>query len=109
MSPYRPPIRKVVIHPPKPGAPTRKQLPSKPAPPGPAAAKRPDRSISPLECVRVARVAKLLDVSKKRIYQLVRERRLEVIRLGPRQMRILKSSLEKFVGRLLEEEAERDY
>lgn len=63
----------------------------------------------PPEYWKVARVAKMLDVSKKRVYQLVQERRLEVIRLGPRQMRVLKSSLEELIGRLLTEEAERDY
>lgn len=64
---------------------------------------------NPPECWRVARVARVLDVSKKRVYQLVQERRLEAIRLGPRQMRILKRSVEGFVGGLLVEEAERDY
>ncbi len=64
---------------------------------------------NPPECWRVARVARVLDVSKKRVYQLVQERRLEAIRLGPRQMRILKRSVERFVGGLLVDEAERDY
>ena len=61
------------------------------------------------ECWRVARVARLLDVSKKRVYQLVRARRLEAIRLGPRQMRILKRSIDAYVVGLLEKEKERIY
>lgn len=105
MSPYRPPIRKVIVRPPQGGAGKPQAVAAQPA------AKRAmaQPPISRLECMRVARVAKILDVSKKRIYQLIAERRLEVVRVGPRQMRVLKRSLEKFMGRLQEEEAERDY
>ena len=106
MSPYRPPIRPVIVRPPQPGAVPRPPRPPSSAAPG---APAPPKPPSPLECLRVARVARLLDVSKKRVYQLVQERRLEVIRLGPRQMRVLKPSLERFVGRLIDEEIERDY
>ena len=49
---------------------------------------------------RVERVARFLDVSKKRVYQLVRERRLEAVRLGPRQMRIARASLEAYLREL---------
>ena len=85
-------------------SPPKPQTASNPAP-------RPESggaSPSMLECWRVPRVAKLLDVSKKRVYQLVQEGRLEAIRLGPRQMRILKGSVERYIGRLMREEAERD-
>ena len=74
----------------------------------PRSAQTPNPPVA-IECWRVPRVAKLLDVSKKRVYQLIRERRLDVIRLGPRQMRVLKRSVEQYVGRLLEEEKARDY
>ena len=60
-----------------------------------------------MEYMRVTRVARLLDVSKKRVYQLVQEGKLEVIRLGPRQMRVLKGSLEQYIGGLIREEEER--
>ena len=62
-----------------------------------------------VEYWRVDRVAHYLDISKKRVYQLVQERRLQAIRLGPRQMRILRQSLEEYVADLLareEDEAE---
>ena len=101
MSPYRLRARQPVL-------PIHKSRPVAAAP-GAAAGKPPAKPLSPPECWRVARVAKVLDVSKKRVYQLVQERRLEVIRLGPRQMRVLKESVERLIGRLLNEEAERDY
>ncbi len=58
---------------------------------------------------RIERVAKLLDVSKKRIYHLIRLRKLEAIRLGPRQLRIPRNSFEKYLARMRKEEEERDY
>jgi excisionase family DNA binding protein len=54
------------------------------------------------EYLRVERVARYLDVSKKRIYQLVRERRLDAVKLGPRQTRITRHSLESYLERLHE-------
>ena len=36
------------------------------------------------ELWRVYRVAKLLDVSKKRVYQMVQEGKIDAVRLGPR-------------------------
>jgi excisionase family DNA binding protein len=45
--------------------------------------------------VRVA--ARLLGVSPKRVYQLLEEGRLEALRLGPRQTRVTRQSLEQFV------------
>lgn len=50
--------------------------------------------------LRVPRVAKLLDVSKKRIYNLIQEGKLEAINLGIRQTRITRESLETYVERL---------
>ena len=55
---------------------------------------------------RVDRVARYLDVSRKRVYQLVQEKKLDAIRLGPRQMRIVRDSLETYIKLLMEKEAE---
>lgn len=52
------------------------------------------------QLIRVPRVAKLLDVSKKRIYNLIQEGKLEAINLGVRQTRITRESLESYVERL---------
>jgi len=49
---------------------------------------------------RVPTVAKLLDVSKKRIYNLIQEGKLEAINLGIRQTRVTRESLEAYVQRL---------
>jgi excisionase family DNA binding protein len=59
-------------------------------------------------CMRVVRVAERLDISKKRVYQLVREGRLEAVRFGPRMMRILTPSLERYVAERKRAEAERE-
>ncbi len=53
-----------------------------------------------MEYWRVERVARCLDVSKKRVYQLVQERRLKAVRLGPRQMRIRRDSLDQYLQQL---------
>lgn len=52
------------------------------------------------QLLRVPRVAKLLDVSKKRIYNLIGEGKLEAVNLGIRQTRITRESLEAYVERL---------
>ncbi|MFW6286323.1 MAG: helix-turn-helix transcriptional regulator [Candidatus Sumerlaeota bacterium] len=49
------------------------------------------------ELWRVYRVAKLFDVSKKRIYQMVYEGKLDAVRLGPRSMRVTRESIDRFV------------
>ena len=49
------------------------------------------------ELWRVYRVAKLLDVSKKRVYQMVQEGKIAAVRLGPRSMRITRESIDKFI------------
>lgn len=69
-------------------SPTGRRLgsPSTPSP--------PRKDPVPPRCWRVSRTAAHLDVSKKRIYQLVEEGRLRAVRLGPRQMRILVSSID---------------
>jgi len=52
------------------------------------------------QLLRVPRVAKLLDVSKKRVYNLIAEGKLEAINLGVRQTRITRESLEAYIERL---------
>jgi len=52
------------------------------------------------QLIRINRVAKLLDVTKKRIYNLVQEGKLEAVNLGVRQMRITRESLERYIERL---------
>lgn len=52
------------------------------------------------QLLRVPRVAKLLDVSKKRVYNLIQEGKLEAVNLGVRQTRITRESLEAYVERL---------
>jgi excisionase family DNA binding protein len=59
-----------------------------------------------MEYWRVERVARYLDVSKKRVYQLVQERRLQAVRLGPRQMRIPRPALDAYLAELLAREEE---
>jgi excisionase family DNA binding protein len=65
---------------------------------------RPGPPPEPMACWRVERVARYLDVTKKRVYHLVQQGRLEAVRLGPRQMRILRQSVEDYVATLLEAE-----
>jgi excisionase family DNA binding protein len=52
------------------------------------------------ELLRVVRAAKLLDVTRKRIYNLIDEGKLEAVKLGPRQTRIVRESLEAYIARL---------
>jgi excisionase family DNA binding protein len=49
------------------------------------------------QLLRVGRVAKLLDVSKKRVYNLIQEGKLDSINLGVRQTRIVRESLEAYI------------
>lgn len=72
------------------------------------ASRRPDvTEMRPgIDYWRVERVAHYLDISRKRVYQLVQEKKLDVIRLGPRQMRITKESLDIYIKLLMEKESE---
>ncbi|MBI3736169.1 helix-turn-helix domain-containing protein [Candidatus Sumerlaeota bacterium] len=54
---------------------------------------------------RVPKVARFLDVSSKRIYQLIEEGRIKCVRLGPRQTRIPKSAVLQYLRELLDEDA----
>lgn len=70
-----------------------------PASPEPARAPRPAQTDNGgVEFWRVERVARLLDVSRKRVYRLVQEKKLDAIRLTPRNMRILRASLERYLA-----------
>ena len=51
-----------------------------------------------VQLCRVWKVAKELDVSKKRVYQMVQEGKIEAVRLGPRSMRITRESIDTFVA-----------
>ncbi len=61
------------------------------------------------ELWRVTRVATHLDVSKKRVYNLIREGRLEAMRLSPRGTRVLRRSVDALIrDRLRVERVRRD-
>ena len=71
-----------------------------------AGATRPaQREHGGMEYWRVERVARYLDVSRKRVYQLVQEKKLSAIRLSPRTMRILRQSIEQYLA-VLQAQAE---
>lgn len=48
-------------------------------------------------CWRVKTVARYLDVSRKRIYQMIREGKLDAVSVGPRGIRVLVSSIDRFL------------
>ncbi|MGB9692421.1 MAG: helix-turn-helix domain-containing protein, partial [Candidatus Sumerlaeaceae bacterium] len=50
-----------------------------------------------LELWSVSRAAKFLDVSKKRVYQLIQQGRLESLKLSPRTTRVTRESVERLV------------
>lgn len=52
---------------------------------------------SPTEFVRVISVARRLNISPKRVYQLIREKRLAAVKFGPRQTRVLRASLGEYI------------
>jgi excisionase family DNA binding protein len=88
------------------GRPVKYEAPSGVAPA--RTAPRASRLTGPPRCWRVARVAAHLDVSRKRVYQLVGEGQLEAVRVGPRMMRILLPSLERYIEGRRRAEAERE-
>jgi excisionase family DNA binding protein len=61
-----------------------------------------------MEYWRVERVARYLDISRKRVYQLVQEKRLTAVRLGPRMTRIPRRSIDEYLESLVEADAGRD-
>ena len=54
------------------------------------------------EFVRVAKVARQLDISRKRVYQMIAEKKFEAIRLGSRQLRIRTASVRDFLEQATE-------
>lgn len=62
-----------------------------------AAAKRLERHEG-IAYWRAGRAARYLDVSAKRIYQLVAQGALEAVRLGPRSLRVTRESLERYAA-----------
>ena len=54
------------------------------------------------DLMRVPRVAQVLDVTKKRVYKLIRDGRLEVIKIGPRGTRVTRESLDAYIRRLIQ-------
>lgn len=60
---------------------------------------------SPADFVRVVCVARRLNISPKRVYQLIREKRLAAVKFGPRQTRVLRASLDEYIHeRMVEDE-----
>lgn len=53
-----------------------------------------------MELLAVARVAKLLDVSRKRVYQLIQLGRVESVKLSPRTTRVTRESVERLLQNL---------
>ena len=51
-----------------------------------------------MELLRVEGTARLLGVSRKRVYQLIEQGRLESLRLGPRTTRVTRASIERFIA-----------
>jgi len=49
------------------------------------------------ELYRVHRVARLLDCTRKQVYRLIREGEIKALKMGPRQTRVIRSSLEKYI------------
>lgn len=52
---------------------------------------------SETQLLRTDRVAKILDVSRRRVYTLIDEGKLEALRIGQRQLRVTRQGLEDFI------------
>ena len=59
------------------------------------------------ELWRVARVAEHLDVSKKRVYALIHEGQLEMMRLSQRGTRVTRRSVDEYIRQRLRSERRR--
>jgi excisionase family DNA binding protein len=55
----------------------------------------------------VATVARLLGVSRKRVYQMVWEGKLESLRISPRRIRITNGSLKEFLDAAIRRQKDR--
>ena len=67
---------------------------------------RTGTSKSTPELLRVARVAQILDVCKKRVYHLIQQGKLEVVRIGQRGTQITCQSLDNYLENLKRESRE---
>lgn len=54
------------------------------------------------ELYRIAHAAQILASSRKNVYYLIRKGKIKAMRMGPRQTRISKLSLEKYIEESLE-------
>ena len=60
------------------------------------------------ELYRVHRVAKILDCSIKNVYYMIRRGDLKALKFGPRQTRIPRAAVEKFIQDCLKRHAPSD-
>lgn len=49
------------------------------------------------ELYRINRVAQILACNRKNVYYLIRQGKLKALRMGPRQTRVSKTSLERYI------------
>lgn len=70
-------------------------------PAAPQIRKNNPRENSLAEFVRVFTVSRRLNISRKRVYQLIQEKRLTAVKFGPRQTRVLRSSLDDYIRALM--------
>ena len=66
-------------------------------------AKRPIKmyTLPRSELLRVKKVACVMDVTPKRVYNLIMEGKLEAVKLGPRQTRVTRQSLVRYIKYLI--------
>ena len=79
--------------------PRKARVPAEPKP-------LPRQLPQPGDLLPVERVAAILAVTRKRIYALVDEGRLQAIRVGARNLRILRSSLEEYYREAVRQQEE---
>lgn len=53
------------------------------------------------ELYQVHRVARILDCTKKNVYFMIRRGELKALKLGPRQTRVTRTALEKYIKECL--------
>jgi len=53
--------------------------------------------MKPGELIYVARAAEILCCEVDHIYKMVKDARIEAVKLGPRGIRVIKSSVEKYI------------
>ncbi|MEN6625208.1 MAG: helix-turn-helix domain-containing protein [Candidatus Sumerlaeia bacterium] len=50
------------------------------------------------EFLRIPWVARRLNISRKRVYQLIRDKQLAAVQFGPRLMRVHRNSLDEYIN-----------